>query len=327
MSKRIVLATWSFGGVATEAGWGILEKDGSALDAVVAGATAVEEDECVDSVGYGGLPDKSGEVSLDASVMVSPAECGSVCYVRKYVRVTELARKVMEETDHVLLAGDGAERFAGKLGMEERVLLTEKARKRWEKWEREHGGDDGGRWVLPANVEELAGIEEDPGSESAVHNKYHDTVGVLAMDGEGRLAGACSTSGLAFKMSGRVGDSPIVGHGLYVHPEYGAVVATGNGELVMGTCGAFFGVECMRGGAGPLEAVKTALGRVVESYELKEHHQVGMIALGVDGSWASGSLRGGFSVARWDEGGNEQCEPKVILMGSKEYGNEEASGG
>ena len=112
----------------------------------------------------------------------------------------------------------------------------------------------------------------------------HDTVGVLAIDAKGRLAGACSTSGLALKLNGRVGDSPIIGHGLYVHPKYGAAVGTGNGELVMGTCGSFLAVEMMRRGAAPAEALSECMNRLIESYDLKEHHQIGMIALNPRGS-------------------------------------------
>ncbi|MDH3584862.1 MAG: N(4)-(beta-N-acetylglucosaminyl)-L-asparaginase, partial [Phycisphaerae bacterium] len=258
-SQPIVLSTWSFGRVANQAAWPVLEAGGSSLDAVEAGCRAVEADPAVDTVGVGGLPDRTGQVSLDACVMVSPDRCGGVCFVRNYPHPVSIARAVMEGTPHVMLAGEGAERFAAEQGFDTAPLLSEAGRQRLAQWERNvvRAGGDRGIYSAGANVEEGGAV--DP-------NRFHDTVGVLALDREGQLAGACSTSGQPFKLPGRVGDSPIIGQGLYVHPEHGAAVATGTGELVMGVCGSFLAVEQMRRGATPLEAGTELLERVQESY-------------------------------------------------------------
>jgi len=292
MPQPILLATWSFGLKAVEAGWPHLA---SSLDAVEQGCRACEADPEVMTVGYGGYPDLSGQVSLDASIMRSPRECGSVCYVRRFMHPVSIARLVMEKTPHVLLAGEGAERFAAQCGLRPTEILTDAARKAWEDWRRNHPESDtrlcaGG--VPPANVEERR-----PPQSDLPANEYHDTVGVLALDATGGLAGACSTSGLPFKLPGRVGDSPIIGHGLYVDPAAGAAVATGTGELVMGLCGSFLAVELMRRGASPVEAALEVIRRVTAEYDLHENHQVGLITLTPTGEWSCAALRPGFKVA------------------------------
>lgn len=301
----IVLSTWSFGSIANDSAWPVLKAGGSSLDAVEAGCRAVEADPAVDTVGVGGLPDRTGQVSLDACVMLSPDRCGGVCFVRNYPHPVSIARAVMEGTPHVLLAGEGAERFAAEQGFEPAPLLSEAGRQRLAEWERNvvRREDEGGIYSAGANIEE--GGTVDP-------NRFHDTVGVLALDSAGRLAGACSTSGQPFKRAGRVGDSPIIGHGLYVHPTYGAAVATGTGELVMGVSGCFLAVEEMRRGATPLEAGVRMLQRVENSYELAAQHQVGVITLAPDGRWAATALRPGFSVAVTTASGSEQREPEWI---------------
>ncbi|QNN24510.1 N(4)-(beta-N-acetylglucosaminyl)-L-asparaginase [Planctomycetales bacterium ZRK34] len=299
MSVRIVLSTWSFGAIANAAAWPILSNGGQALDAVEAGCRAVEADPMVQSVGYGGRPDRSGQVSLDASIMLSPSQCGSVCYVRRHMHAATIARLVMQRTQHVMLAGEGADRFAESQGMQPCELLTEKARRAWLDWCKQQEGntDTTSHYTPDANIEE-----------------NHDTVGVLALDDHGQLAGACSTSGLAYKAAGRVGDSPIIGHGLFVHPKYGAVVATGSGELVMGVCGSFAAVELMRRGASPLDVITEVLSRVAEEYELHDDHQVGMIALSPEGHWASASLRSGFTTAAHNADGGHLVEPDTVLL-------------
>lgn len=284
--------------MAVEAGWGKLQQTGQALDAVEAGCNACEDDPENHTVGYSGYPDRSGRVSLDASIMQSPGRCGSVCFVRKYAHVASIARRVMEQTEHVMLAGDGAEAFAASQGFTERELLTPEAKAAWEKWIAEKGGET---WLGLANIEER---QREMGT--------HDTVGVLGMDGKGRLAGACSTSGLAFKLPGRVGDSPIIGHGLYVEPGIGAAVATGNGELVMGVCGGFLAVDILRRGGSPAEAGRQVIQRIAETYELDERKQVGLIVLGADGNWSASALRKGFTVAERTESGNRQVEPGYV---------------
>lgn len=319
--RPVVISTWSFGAVANAAAWPVLAGGGSALDAVVAGATAVEDDPAVDSVGVGGLPDASGRVSLDACVMVGPGRCGSVAYLRGYAHAAQVARLVMEKTVHVMLAGDGAEAFAQRQGFVRHPtdLLTLASKSAWEQWrvardaEDRHGGAGVREGELPAmNVEErYAQARHMPGAREG----NHDTVCVLGLDDKGELAGAVTTSGLGYKVPGRVGDSPIVGHGLYVDQQVGAAAATGNGELVMGVCGSFLAVEFMRQGRTPAEAVVGVLERVVGAYEVLPQHQVGVVAMSAGGAWACASLRGGFSCCVTDGGGQRRVESGRVLLG------------
>ena len=275
MTEALILSTWSFALEANRSAWAQLAAGGASLDAVEAVCRHVEEDTEVDSVGLGGLPDAAGDVSLDACVMLSPAQSGSVCAVTKQLYVTSLARAVMEHTSHRLLAGAGAERFAVERGFETHELLTERARTTYESWLADAGS------VGPQNI--------DPSLE-----EHHDTVGSLALDTSGALAGACSTSGMRFKTPGRVGDSPIPGHGLWVHPQHGACVATGSGELMMGSNTAFLAVEEMRRGAPVEDALRGAIERTAEEHELEPEDQVALLGLRPDGSWAAMSLRPGF---------------------------------
>ena len=298
MPDPLILATWTYGRQACAAGWTHLVRDGGgALDAVEHACRAVEDDPENMTVGYGGRPDASGEVTLDAAVMLSPSECGSVCCVRNFRHPTSIARLVMERTPHVMLAGDGAERFARTQAMEPADLLTDAAREAWEQWRKEHPGQD-----EPARPK--ANIEE----------ADHDTVGVLALDARGTLAGACSTSGLALKLPGRVGDSPIIGHGLYVDPARGAAVATGHGELMMGVCGTFLAVERMREGASPAEAAADVIRRIGDAYDLKDDHQAGIITLAPSGQWSSAALRPGFRVAVRTSTRDDLTDPQFLLL-------------
>ncbi len=305
-----MLSTWSFGRKANETGWPHLtDGDRSPLDAVEQACRIIESDERNMSVGKGGFPDRSGQTTLDASIMLSPAKCGSVAYVRRFEHPITIARLVMEKTPHVMLVGDGADRFAKLSGLEPTDLSTERSRAAWRKWIEENPQaalDNEKSYLPPANIEEQ---HPGGGSDSAAprpevlrdedlpHNRTHDTVGVLAMNEAGVLAGACSTSGWAFKVPGRVGDSPIIGHGMYVDPRGGAAVATGNGELIMGICGCFLAVESMRRGASAAAAAREVIERVDESYGLQPEHQVALITLKPDGTWSSASLRGGFHTA------------------------------
>ncbi len=319
----LVLSTWSFGPVANAAAVAEFARGGSALDAAVAGATAVEDDVSVDSVGVGGLPDASGRVSLDACVMTDPDRCGGVCAVRGYANVARIARRVMERTIHVLLAGEGAEAFAAREGFARhaRDLLTPEAKAAWEKWKRDHPGVKPGEreGVLPPmNVEERYARARGGASGGPPRNARgepsHDTVCVLTRDGAGQVAGVCTTSGLGFKVPGRVGDSPIIGHGLYVDSRVGGASATGNGELIMGVCGSFLAVELMRQGRTPTEAVVGVLERVAASYDVRPEHQAALIVMRRDGAWASGSLRPGFSHCISDERGTRLEAGQAVLV-------------
>ncbi len=313
-----VLSTWSFGPVANNPAWEVLSRGGSALDAVIAGASAVDNDPTINSVGIGGLPDASGRVSLDGCVMENPDRAGSVACLRRFANPCEIARRVMEKTIHIMLVGEDADRFAEREGFApigEKGLLTDYARGEWEKWiadPRNLDRDKYRGWIPPLNVEEKA---------RSGPSQSHDTVCVLGVDSTGRLAGACSTSGMAFKVPGRVGDSPIIGHGLYVDQEAGAAAATGNGELVMGTCGSFLAVELMRRGATPVEAAVDALTRITKRFALGPDHQVAMIAMAKPvagdekwGGWASAAIRPGFHHTVTDAGGTRVEAAQRVLI-------------
>lgn len=311
-----MLLTWSFGPGGAEAGFPVLEEDGEALDAVVAAATAIELDPTIDSVGLGGLPDADGHVSLDACVMTDPDRCGGVSYIRHYATVTQIARRVMEKTIHVLLSGEGAEAFAQREGFQPVNLLTDEAREVFENWRRDPRNIDRDKyrgWLPPVNVEELKGLKALKGRRRPAE-PLHDTVGILGLDSSGRMAGACSTSGMAFKAPGRVGDSPIIGQGLYVDQTAGCATATGTGELIGGVCGSFFVVEEMRRGAPPRDAIHLALERIRDRFELADEHQVAFCAMTPDGRWATGSLRPGFKHTIADARGVRVEEPGLVLL-------------
>jgi N4-(beta-N-acetylglucosaminyl)-L-asparaginase len=245
----IVTATWQFGETAVRVAAPLLQIGQSALDATIAGAQAVEDDPSVNSVGYGGLGDVTGRVTLDACVMDGATlRCGAVAGVENVRHVCALARRVMDKTRHVLLLGEGARDFAASEGFPLENLTTPLSVQQWEKT-RPKPGD--GPQQLP-----------DPSVD-------HDTVTVLARDAAGHFGGACSTSGLAHKLPGRVGDSPIIGHGLYVDDEAGAAGATGVGEESMRIVGSFYVVEQMRAGLSAQTACEAAVGRVKRAAKLR----------------------------------------------------------
>lgn len=324
-TRPVMLTTWSFGPTGNDAAFPALLRGGDALDAVVHAATVIEADPSIDSVGVGGLPDYDGRVSLDACVMTDPNRAGAVAFIRHFANPTQIARRVMEKTIHVTLVGDGAEEFADREGFARAELLTQDAKRVWEAWRNDPSGIDRDKykgWIPPRNVEELRGSFVAPGAGAAgsaasalrCPEPHHDTVGIVAMDSRGRLAGACSTSGMAFKVPGRVGDSPIIGQGLYVDQEAGAACATGTGEIITGVCGSFLIVELMRRGASPLDAVRETLERVRKRFTLLEDHQTAFCALDRHGRWASGALRPGFHHTITDEGGSRVEDPTFVLL-------------
>lgn len=298
MADPILLSTWKFGLPANAAGWPYAQKTGGVLDALEQTCISCELDLSVDSVGVGGLPDAGGEVSLDGAVMLSAARSAGVAYVRKYPHPVSIARRVMEKTGHKLLVGEGAERFAKAEGFAPAELLTPVARAKWEEWKR-------------------TGVGHDPHPDFRVDggvNPPHDTIGVLCIDAGGTIGAACSTSGRAFKLPGRVGDSPLIGHGLYCDPKAGAAVATGTGELMIGVAASFLVVERMRMGDGPVEAIRFVLERVVESFGMiSDRDQCALIALSPDGRFASGAVRKGFDVAITTKDRAALVAPDVVL--------------
>lgn len=273
------------------------------MDAVVEACRVAEEDPSIDSVGFGGLPDAEGDVTVDACVMRSPSSCGGVCAMRRHLHAARAARLVMERTPHHLVAGDAADRFAALHGIEARDLVAPEARAAWERWRAGGGDGDAARQV---HDRALRPEDRGPGSGGALFGghaagesrwRHHDTIGTIAIGADGRMAGACSTSGVPYKVPGRVGDSPIVGHGLYVDPVAGAATATGTGELISSTCGAFLAVECMRRGATPLEAAHEAVARIASARTIEPHHQAVIVAVAPDGRMAAAALRKGFLLA------------------------------
>ncbi len=278
----VVISTWRHGLASNEAAMKTLLQGGSVVDAVEHGVWVPEGDPDNHSVGLGGYPDRDGKVTLDASIMDPEGNAGSVCFLENIVHPVSVARKVMEETPHVMLSGEGALQFALEQGFEHTNLLTPASKKRWQAWKKKHNYHPEVNW------------ENKP-------NEYHDTIGMLALDENGNMAGACTTSGLAFKMRGRVGDSPIIGAGLYVDNAVGGATSTGMGELVMKTVGSFLVVELMRQGRSPQQACEEAVKRIVEKIPDNRHFQVGYLAMNKQGETGAYSLRKGFNYALFQE--------------------------
>ncbi|WP_421773956.1 isoaspartyl peptidase/L-asparaginase family protein [Gracilimonas sp.] len=279
--KPVVVSTWKTGVRANEAAWKILEKGGYALDAVEAGVKVEEANPKNNTVGYGGRPDREGKVTLDACVMDENGDCGSVAFLQDIKHPVSVARKVMTDTPHAMLVGEGARKFALSQGFKKENLLTPAAEKGWKKWL------ETSKYKLEVNIEN------------------HDTIGMLALDKNGRLCGACTTSGAAFKMHGRVGDSPIIGAGLFIDPKTGGAVATGAGEEVIKTAGCHLVVEMMRSGHSPEEACKIAVQRIIErDSSNKTDTQVGYVALNKEGVYGGYSILKGFDVSVCNEDGN-----------------------
>lgn len=282
----VVISTWAPNAKANAAAWTILEKNGRALDAVEKGVQVPEADPSDQSVGYGGLPDRDGKVTLDACIMDEWGNCGAVMFVEFIKHPIRLARLVMEKTPHVQLAGEGALQFALANGFKKEDLLTPESEKAWKEWLKNSKYD-------PMTIPDLLQKREMPGQQN-----NHDTIGMIAMDAQGNLSGACTTSGMAFKMRGRVGDSPIIGAGLYVDNEIGAATATGVGEEVIRICGSHTVVEMMRQGYSPEDACKKAVERIIRLRgEKAKDLQVGFIALNKKGEYGGYALQKGFTYA------------------------------
>lgn len=295
----LVVSTWNQP-KANAAAEAVLQRGGRALDAVEAGVRVPEADPNDTSVGYGGLPDRDGHVTLDACIMDEKGNAGSVTFLEHIMHAISVARAVMEKTPHVMLSGEGALAFALAQGFRKENLLTKSSEEQWRKW------------LKTAKYQPVVNIER------------HDTIGMLALDGQGNLSGACTTSGLAYKMRGRVGDSPILGAGLFIDNEVGGACATGLGELVMRTCGSFLAVELIRQGKTPQQACEEVIRRIMKGPSIKDGKfvdnqgtmsdvQVGVLATDRQGNIGAYSIHPGFNYTVSQGGRTQVLEAKSFL--------------
>ena len=276
------IATWGFGKAAVEMSGQILNVGRDALDAVEKGVNLIEQDPNEHSVGYGGLPNADGVVELDAAIMDGRThDAGSVAGLKHISRPISVARRVMESSPHAMLIGDGALAFAIAQGFETEHLLTDLSRARWRSWQ-----------------EQQRGVDTDS----------HDTIGLVALDGKRNMASGCSTSGLAYKHPGRVGDSPLIGAGLYVDNDIGGASATGLGEEILKFCPCFLVVEYMRSGDSPMVACRKTIERIVQKKPQNSAVQIGLIALNRNGEFGADSTERSFPYAIWTPAGSEVRE-------------------
>ena len=275
------ISTWKTTEANLKAGL-LLDKGVDGLTAAVERVAVEEENPKNTTVGFGGAPDRTGKVTLDACVMNHLGDCGAVVAVENIVNVARLAKDVMEKTPHVMLAGKGAQDFAISEGYKQTDLLTEKSKEDWKKW--------------------LESEEYKP----IINIENHDTIGMLCLDKNNNISGACTTSGLAYKMRGRVGDSPIIGSGLFIDNKIGGAVATGLGEEVVKTVGSFLVVELMRQGKSPQEACEIAVKRIVSSNSQENKFQVAYIAMNKNGDVGSYSIEPGFTYMDYFKGENKE---------------------
>jgi N4-(beta-N-acetylglucosaminyl)-L-asparaginase len=286
----IVISTWDFGINANSKTFDLLQKNVNSLDSIEAGINVIENDPGINTVGYGGLPDEDGIVTLDASIMDWKGNAGSVAAIEGIKNPISVAKLVMQKTKHVMLVGDGAKKFALANGFKEENLLTEDSRKAWLEWKKEF-----------------------PHGAYRVDSKNHDTIGLLAIDKSNNMSGGVSTSGLAFKIHGRVGDSPIIGAAMFVDNEVGGAVATGNGEFVMKTLGSFLIVEKMREGLSPQKACEFAIQRIYKNSRNEKDIQIGYLALNKNGERGAFSLYDGFNFSLTTQNKNVVLKSNFLI--------------
>ncbi len=286
----IIVSTWDFGQEANNEGWKILSEGGSSLDASEAAVRVIESDASNQTVGIGGRPDREGKVTLDACIMDGASgKCGSVAFLQDIEHPITVARMVMEKTPHAMLVGSGARKFALENGIKPINLLTKKSESEYKEWLKES------KYKPVINIEN------------------HDTIGLLSLDKDGQLAGACTTSGAAYKMHGRVGDSPLIGAGLFLDKEIGAACATGLGEAVIRVSGSAMVVEAMRNGMEPEDACKMVCERILRNENGAKDLQVGFLALRKDGKVGAYSLHQGFTYAIKNE------QKDIVIPASSKY--------
>jgi len=273
----IVLSTWNHGLTANKAAWEVLSKGGRSLDAVEQAARITESDVKNRSVGIGGMPDRDGHVTLDACIMDENSRCGSVAFLEGIAHPISVARKIMESTQHVMLVGEGAKQFAIQHGFDRIKTPLPEVKEEWKKWKAEN---------------------KDLFKKPEINHENHDTIGIIALDADGNLSGACTTSGWAYKLPGRVGDSPIIGAGLFVDNEVGAAVATGLGEAIIRVAGSHTVVELMRQGFSPQEACQKAVERIISKHKDMTGLQCGFLALDKFGNIGAYSSYNGFNYAK-----------------------------
>lgn len=296
-APAVMVSTWDFGAAANAAGVAARANGGSALDMVEAGGRVAEADESNSSVGYGGLPDRDGRVTLDACVMTWAGDIGAVCALEDIVHAVSVARRVMERTPHTMLVGAGARAFALDQGFAPTNLLTPRAEAAWR------------RWLATADYAPRPNSENTDWRAMPGGPGNHDTIGLLAIDTGRRMAGACTTSGMAFKMRGRVGDSPLIGAGLYVDDQVGGATATGVGEDVVRVAGSHAVVEAMRHGLDPTAACRSVIERLARLRGTRvAGSQVALLALDKQGRAGAYALQPGFTYAVTDAAGQTRIE-------------------
>jgi len=289
-TKGLVLSTWDHGIVANDAAMDVLKKGGNALDMAEMGVWKIESDLTGLSVGLGGLPDREGRTTLDACIMDWQHKVGSVAFVQGFEHPISIARAVLEKTPHAMIVGKGAEQFALEQGFKYNDYVNPEARKAWEEW------------LKTSQYKPIINIEN------------HDTIGLLAMDYEGRISGSCTTSGLSYKLHGRVGDSPIIGAGLYIDNEVGGATCTGLGETVIRSCTSFLVVELMRQGATAQQACEEAIARLKSNNAfMVDEYQVGVLAVDKAGDIGGFGLRSGFTYALCKDGKNEMFTAGALI--------------
>jgi isoaspartyl peptidase/L-asparaginase-like protein (Ntn-hydrolase superfamily) len=272
----LVVSTWNHGLAANAAAWEILSKGGKALDAVEKGVRVTEADVTNRSVGIGGMPDRDGHVTLDACIMDEESRCGAVGFLEGIDHPISVARAIMEKTQHVMLVGSGAKKFALEQGFGQIKTPIPPVKEEYKKWKKEN---------------------QDLFKKPEINHENHDTIGLLALDIHGNLSGACTTSGWAYKLHGRLGDSPIIGAGLFVDNEIGAACATGLGEAIIRIAGSHTVVELMRHGHSPMDACRLAVERIIAKHKDLTNLQCGFLAIDKNGNVGAYSVYNGFNYA------------------------------